>query len=175
MNIHCCCLQKYVNKILKSTIQIYSTKVSEQNLVENFDYKIVPEEAWLRLLSWYGLVDELHEIQRQVIQIGNDKELKVEIYEMDIYVFLRSRREEIFKIYISRAETMQALKNKIKATFNIPEQLDIRLYTKKDSYQLVNDTKPQVLDAGIKEGQQVLVEAQNENKKWPNTVQIQKL
>ena len=145
----------------------------KQNLAENFDYKIVPENVWLRLVNWYGLVDELHVIQRQVIQIGGEKELKVEIYEMDIHVFLRSRREEIFKISISRAETMQVLKNKIKATFDIPGQLDIRLYTKKDGYQMVNENKPCVLEAGVKEGQHVMVEAQNENKKWPKTVQIQ--
>lgn len=40
----------------------------KEKLVENEDFVLVPAEAWQKLLSWYGMVDEQPSIKRKVKQ-----------------------------------------------------------------------------------------------------------
>ena len=40
--------------------------------VDEIDYKLVPEEAWYKLLSWYGIIGDSMEIRRQVVEYGQN-------------------------------------------------------------------------------------------------------
>ena len=139
-----------------------------ENLEEIFDYKLVPSEAWIKLVDWFGIEDERHVIERKVILIGGENELKVEIYEMDLNVFLRYKRDDVRKVSISRSKKIVNLKDKVREVFGIPDHLDIRIYIKKDIYQTINDFKFHLSD--LTDVEQIMVESQTENKKWATTL-----
>ena len=136
----------------------------KESLTELFDYNLIPSEAWVKLVSWFGVVDERHRIEREVIKMVEEKELKVEVYEMELSMFLRYKREDVRKVTISRSKKIVDLKDEVKTVFGIPERLDVRIYVKKDIYVAINDFKYQFSDLADEE--QIMVESQTANKKW---------
>ncbi len=50
-----------------------------KNLLENLDYKIMKEEAWIILFGFFGITNEDHVIQRWVIEGTNTTDCIVEI------------------------------------------------------------------------------------------------
>ena len=138
-----------------------------EKLEELIDYELVPLEAWVKLVDWFGVEDEIHVIEREVILIIGENELKVEIYEMSLNMFLRYKRDDVRKVSISRSKKISNLKDKVKIVFDIPDHLDIRIYIKKDIYQAISDFKFQLSDLT---DEQIMVESQTENKQWPTTL-----
>lgn len=56
----------------------------KENLIDGLDYNLVPEEAWHKLVSWYGISSDQQSLQRKVVEHGMYvKSCKVEVYLME--------------------------------------------------------------------------------------------
>lgn len=79
----------------------------KENLIDELDYMLVPEEAWLKLVDWYGMMDGQVSIGRKVIEQGLFvKHRKVEVYLMDLKLCSYRDMETIVTETFSRADTI---------------------------------------------------------------------
>ena len=61
-----------------------SSKVKE-HLLEEIDYFLIHEDGWMKLVTWYGVLEGIPPIKRHVIEQGMSiKDLKVEVYLVDL-------------------------------------------------------------------------------------------
>ena len=97
--------------------------------VDETDYKLVPEEAWYKLLSWYGISRDSIGIRRQVIEYGKFcKQCKVEVYPLELKVCLYPNENYFKSVILSRCDTIQTLDKLIRQVYSIESIKHTRLY-----------------------------------------------
>ena len=137
--------------------------------VDEIDYKLVPEEAWNKLVSWYGTV-EGSEIKRYVVPYGKFvKQNKVEVYPLELTASVYPRVNEYTVVSLSRADTVLTLVRKVREAYNISSDKRTRIYNKHlNAWKELKDLSQEAQDVGIFDGQCVLLTIQDEDRSWPN-------
>ena len=75
--------------------------------IDEIDYKLVPEEAWYKLLSWYGIGRDSISIRRQVVEYGKFvKQCKVEVYPLELKACLYPKESDFIIVTMSRCDTI---------------------------------------------------------------------
>uniref|UniRef100_A0AAX7SD30 Ubiquitin carboxyl-terminal hydrolase n=1 Tax=Astatotilapia calliptera TaxID=8154 RepID=A0AAX7SD30_ASTCA len=77
----------------------------KDRLVEDEDFVLVPAEAWHKLLSWYGMVDDQPPLERKVVDLPST--LKVEVYPIEIFLCLHSNMENAVTTKFSRTDSIR--------------------------------------------------------------------
>ena len=98
--------------------------------MEDLDYSLLPEVAWTKLSSWYGLADGSRPIGRKVIEWGMYvKHLKVEVYpiRLELGCHPLDQNKKVYKTF-SRIEKMSQVKEAAKEVFEISEDKECRLW-----------------------------------------------
>ncbi|KAI6649306.1 Ubiquitin carboxyl-terminal hydrolase 4 isoform X2 [Oopsacas minuta] len=140
--------------------------------VDEIDYKLVPEDAWKKLASWYGLAPDSRAISRRVVEYGKFvKQCKVEIYPLELKACLFPKESDFKIVRISRCDTIRVLEKKIRKAFSIEQSKEVRVYNRymTYTYELIKDLNLEAQDVGLFDGQCVLLEVQNQDASWPRT------
>ena len=97
--------------------------------VDERDYKLVPELAWDKLLSWYDINEGSMKIRRQVREHGNFlKSCKVEVYPLELKCFLYPNEDDYRIVILSICDTTCTLGNRISKIYNIDSKKQIHIY-----------------------------------------------
>ena len=138
--------------------------------VDEINYKLVPEEAWYKLLSWYGIGRDSIGITRQVIEYGKYvKHCKVEVYPLELKACFYPNESDYKIVTISRCDTIHTLDMLIKQTFNIESTKHTHVYNRymACTYVLIIDMNLEAQNVGLFDRQYVLLEVQNRDGTWP--------
>jgi len=145
-----------------------------EHMIEEIDYVVVPDLAWDMLVAEFGLKDNVEgtssAVKRKVVEYGMFvKQLKVEVYLIELQVAENSNMGEQKMKKFSRADTLADVLNVIKELFGIPALEETRLWNKytSNTYEQLSRLDMTVSDAGLFSGQLVFIERKNENGSWP--------
>ncbi|KAL7884651.1 hypothetical protein AOLI_G00074210 [Acnodon oligacanthus] len=154
------------NTELFENLESYRLK---ERLVENEDFVLFPAEAWHKLLSWYGMVDEHPALERKVIDLPST--LKVEIYPVEIFLCLHSNMDDIVTEQFSRTDTILAIQKVMQKRFEVAEDAEPRLWMKSSdtSCERLRNIHITVLDACLSSGMTVIMELRNSDGTWPSS------
>ena len=141
--------------------------------VDEIDYKLVPEEAWYKLLSWYGISRDSIGIRRKVIEYGKCvKQCKVEVYPLQLKACLYHNVEDYKTVTLSRCDTIHTLDMLIRQVYSIESTKHTRVYYRyMNTYELIKDVNLEAQDIGLFYGQCLLLEVQNMGGTWPRKFQ----
>lgn len=134
---------------------------------------LVPEEAWGKLVNWYGLAENQEPFARKVIEQGMFmKHCKVEVYLMDLKLCDNSNLDHVEVRHFSRADPIEKIEKAMREVFSIDDNTEVRLWNKYMSNmyeQLESGSKGNttVQEAGLSQGQMIVVERKNEDGTWP--------
>ena len=79
----------------------------KQHLIDELDYNLLPEEAWFKLVSWYGVTSDQHALPRKVVEHGMYvKNFKVEVYLMEFKLSQHSDPNTLIPKQFSRGDTV---------------------------------------------------------------------
>lgn len=79
----------------------------KEHLIDELYYNLVPEEAWNKLLAWYGIVENQPPIPRKVVEYGMYvKHCKVEVYLIEFKLCRNSAMEKVVTHQFSKADTL---------------------------------------------------------------------
>uniref|UniRef100_A0A6Q2WS23 Ubiquitin carboxyl-terminal hydrolase n=1 Tax=Esox lucius TaxID=8010 RepID=A0A6Q2WS23_ESOLU len=136
----------------------------KERLVENEDFVLVPAEAWHKLLSWYGMVDDQPALARKVVDLPST--VKVEVYPVEIFLCLHSNMENVVKAHFSH--TIQKVMMK---QFEVVEGAETRLWMKSSdtSCERLRNIHITVLDSCLSSGMTVIMEMRNADGTWPSS------
>ena len=145
-----------------------------EHMIGEIDYVVVPDLAWDMLVAEFGLKDNVEgtssAVKRNVIEDGMFvKQLKVEVYLIELQVAENSNMGEQKMKKFSRTDTLAEVQNVIKELFGIPALEETRLWYKYNSYsyEQLSRLDMTVSDAGLFSGQLVFIERKNEDGSWP--------
>ncbi|KAI6659926.1 Ubiquitin carboxyl-terminal hydrolase 4 isoform X5 [Oopsacas minuta] len=153
---------------------IDNTSLLDQDKLRRFqvnerDYKSVPEDAWYKLVSWYGISEGSMGIRRRVVMYGKFvKQCKLEVYPLELKACLYPNETD-FKIFtISGCDTIRTMDNKIRKLYDIDSTKQTRIYIKYQisRHELIKDMNLEVQGVELFDGQYVLIEVQNVDGTW---------
>ena len=82
-------------------------EILNEHLHEELHYTLVPEEAWEKLVGWYGMADDSRPIARKVVEYGMyTKHLKVEVYILKFKLCVYPKLDEHVIEELSRLDTV---------------------------------------------------------------------
>ena len=91
----------------------------KEHLIDDLDYVLVPQEAWNKLVEWYGAVESQEAIARKVVEYGMFvKHCKVEVYLMELKLCVNGKQDTYVTHQFSKADTIG--ENLTQATFFLP-------------------------------------------------------
>ncbi|XP_066207127.1 ubiquitin carboxyl-terminal hydrolase 4 isoform X2 [Saccopteryx leptura] len=146
----------------------------KEHLIDELDYVLVPTEAWNKLLNWYGCVDGQQPIVRKVVEHGLFvKHCKVEVYLLELKLCENSDPTNVLSCHFSKADTIATIEKEMRKLFNIPAERETRLWNKymSNTYEQLSKLDNTVQDAGLYQGQVLVIEPQNEDGTWPRQTQ----
>ncbi|XP_047630072.1 ubiquitin carboxyl-terminal hydrolase 4 isoform X5 [Phacochoerus africanus] len=142
----------------------------KEHLIDELDYVLVPTEAWNKLLNWYGCVEGQQPIVRKVVEHGLFvKHCKVEVYLLELKLCENSDPTNVLSCHFSKADTIATIEKEMRKLFNIPAERETRLWNRymSNSYEQLSKLDNTVQDAGLYQGQVLVIEPQNEDGTWP--------
>ncbi|XP_044534802.1 ubiquitin carboxyl-terminal hydrolase 4 isoform X2 [Gracilinanus agilis] len=142
----------------------------KEHLIDELDYVLVPTEAWNKLVNWYGCVEGQQPIVRKVVEHGLFvKHCKVEVYLLELKLCENSDPTNMLSCHFSKADTIATIEKEMRKLFNIPEERETRLWNKymSNTYEQLSKPDNTVQDAGLYQGQVLVIEPQNEDGTWP--------
>ncbi|XP_070312195.1 ubiquitin carboxyl-terminal hydrolase 4 isoform X2 [Odocoileus virginianus] len=146
----------------------------KEHLIDELDYVLVPAEAWNKLLNWYGCVEGQQPIVRKVVEHGLFvKHCKVEVYLLELKLCENSDLTNVLSCHFSKADTIATIEKEMRKLFNIPAERETRLWNKymSNTYEQLSKLDNTVQDAGLYQGQVLVIEPQNEDGTWPRQTQ----
>ncbi|XP_076985439.1 ubiquitin carboxyl-terminal hydrolase 4 isoform X5 [Tamandua tetradactyla] len=149
----------------------------KEHLIDELDYVLVPAEAWNKLLNWYGCVEGQQPIVRKVVEHGLFvKHCKVEVYLLELKLCENSDPTNVLSCHFSKADTIATIEKEMRKLFNIPAERETRLWNKymSNTYEQLSKLDNTVQDAGLYQGQVLVIEPQNEDGTWPRQTQQSK-
>uniref|UniRef100_A0A2I3SJM5 Ubiquitin carboxyl-terminal hydrolase n=2 Tax=Pan TaxID=9596 RepID=A0A2I3SJM5_PANTR len=138
----------------------------KEHLIDELDYVLVPTEAWNKLLNWYGCVEGQQPIVRKVVEHGLFvKHCKVEVYLLELKLCENSDPTNVLSCHFSKADTIATIEKEMRKLFNIPAERETRLWNKymSNTYEQLSKLDNTVQDAGLYQGQVLVIEPQNED------------
>nr|XP_030722949.1 ubiquitin carboxyl-terminal hydrolase 4 isoform X3 [Globicephala melas] len=142
----------------------------KEHLIDELDYVLVPAEAWNKLLNWYGCVEGQQPIVRKVVEHGLFvKHCKVEVYLLELKLCENSDPTNVLSCHFSKSDTIATIEKEMRKLFNIPVDRETRLWNKymSNTYEQLSKLDNTVQDAGLYQGQVLVIEPQNEDGTWP--------
>ncbi|XP_056131407.1 ubiquitin carboxyl-terminal hydrolase 4 isoform X2 [Lampris incognitus] len=148
----------------------HETQVLKEHLIDELDYVLVPTEAWNDLVSWYGCLEGQRPIVRKVVEHGMFvKHCKVEVYLLELNLCENGNMDNVVTRHFSKADTIDTIEKEMKSLFEIPSEKETRLWNKymSNTYEQLNKPDSTVQDAGLFQGQVLVIERKNEDGTWP--------
>ncbi|KAI1890913.1 hypothetical protein AGOR_G00158490 [Albula goreensis] len=148
----------------------HETQTLKENLIDELDYVLMPTEAWNKLVRWYGCMEGQRPIVRKVVEYGMFvKHCKVEVYLLELNLCENSNMENVVTRHFSKADTIDTIEKEMRSLFNIPSGKETRLWNKymSNTYEQLNKLDSTVQDAGLFQGQVLVIERKNEDGTWP--------
>ncbi|XP_006633881.2 ubiquitin carboxyl-terminal hydrolase 15 isoform X1 [Lepisosteus oculatus] len=142
----------------------------KEHLIDELDYILVPTEGWNKLVSWYGLTVSQEPIARKVVEQGMFvKHCKVEVYLTELKLCEDGHMDNVVTRRFSKADTIDTIEKEMRKMFSIPDEKETRLWNKYMSNTFEPLTKPDstIQDAGLYQGQVLVIEQKNEDGTWP--------
>ncbi|XP_062374038.1 ubiquitin carboxyl-terminal hydrolase 15-like isoform X4 [Sardina pilchardus] len=142
----------------------------KEHLIDELDYILVPTEGWNKLVSWYGLTEAQEPIARKVVEQGMFvKHCKVEVYLTELKLCEDGNMENVVTRRFSKADTIDVIEKEMRKLFSIPEEKETRLWNKymSNTFEPLNKPDSTIQDAGLYQGQVLVIEQKNEDGTWP--------
>ncbi|XP_059151065.1 ubiquitin carboxyl-terminal hydrolase 15-like [Physella acuta] len=146
------------------------TNVLREHLVDDLDYILLSADAYKKLSSWYGVAPGQQPIVRKVIEQGMFvKHCKVEVYMMELKLSNNSDVTTVITHAFSRADTIATIEQEMRRLFSIPDNKEVRLWNRymSNTYELLTKKDVSLQDAGLYQGQVIVIEEKNEDGTWP--------
>uniref|UniRef100_A0A3B3H6I0 Ubiquitin carboxyl-terminal hydrolase 4 n=1 Tax=Oryzias latipes TaxID=8090 RepID=A0A3B3H6I0_ORYLA len=146
------------------------TQALKEHLIDELDYVLVPTEAWNKLVSWYGCLEGQRPIVRKVVEHGMFvKHCKVEVYLLELNLCENDNMDNVVTRHFSKADTIDTIEKEMRTLFEIPSEKETRLWNKymSNTYEQLNKPDSTVQDAGLFQGQVLVIERRNEDGTWP--------
>ena len=124
--------------------------------MEELDYFLLPEAAWTKLTSWYGLSQNSRPLARKVVEHGMYmKHCKVEVYLLEFKLSLHPNLNSTKPQRFSRADTVGDLEAIMKEEFNVERYTECRVWHRfmTNTYELLSNCSQTLQDAGLYNGQ----------------------
>ena len=87
----------------------------KDTLIDELDYQLAPEEAWDKLVKFYGVIEPQKPICRTVIEQGMFvKHCKVEVYLMDLKLCPNNKMDNVISKQFSRADKIGKLDKELR-------------------------------------------------------------
>ncbi|XP_022104012.1 ubiquitin carboxyl-terminal hydrolase 15-like [Acanthaster planci] len=147
-----------------------STDKLKENLIDDLDYVLLPTDAWEKLASWYGLKPNQESIMRKVVEYGMFvKHCKVEVYLMELKLSEHGNPEKYVSQQFSKADTIETIEKAMRKLFDISDKRETRIWNKymSNTYEHLSKKENTVQDAGLYQGQVLVIEQKNEDGNWP--------
>uniref|UniRef100_A0AAQ6AGK0 Ubiquitin carboxyl-terminal hydrolase 4 n=1 Tax=Amphiprion ocellaris TaxID=80972 RepID=A0AAQ6AGK0_AMPOC len=142
------------------------TQALKEHLIDELDYVLVPTEAWNKLVSWYACLEGQRPIVRKVVEHGMFvKHCKVEVYLLELNLCENDNMDNVVTRHFSKADTIDTIEKEMRTLFNIPSEKETRLWNKymSNTYEQLNKPDSTVQDAGLFQGQVLVIERKNED------------
>ncbi|KAI1883387.1 hypothetical protein AGOR_G00230910 [Albula goreensis] len=142
----------------------------KEHLIDELDYILLPTEGWNKYIGWYGLVDNQEPIARKVVEQGMFvKHCKVEVYLTELKLCEDGNMDKVITRRFSKADTIDTIEQEMRKLFSIPDEKETRLWNKYMSNTFEPLSKPDstIQDAGLYQGQVLVIEQKNEDGTWP--------
>uniref|UniRef100_A0A673I0D6 Ubiquitin carboxyl-terminal hydrolase n=1 Tax=Sinocyclocheilus rhinocerous TaxID=307959 RepID=A0A673I0D6_9TELE len=148
----------------------HKSQTLKEHLIDELDYVLVPTEAWNKLVSWYGCLEGQKPIIRKVVEHGMFvKHCKVEVYLLELNLCDNDNMDKVVTRHFSKADTIDTIEKEMRSLFDIPSEKETRLWNKymSNTYEQLNKLDSTVQDAGLFQGQVLVIEKKNEDGTWP--------
>uniref|UniRef100_A0A6Q2ZD85 Ubiquitin carboxyl-terminal hydrolase 4 n=1 Tax=Esox lucius TaxID=8010 RepID=A0A6Q2ZD85_ESOLU len=145
------------------------TQTLKEHLIDELDYVLVPTEVWNKLVSWYGCLEGQQPIVRKVVEHGMFvKHCKVEVYLLELNLCENDNMDNVVTRHFSKADTIDTIEKEMRSLFEIPSCKETRLWNKymSNTYEQLNKPDSTVQDAGLFQGQVLVIERKNEDGTW---------
>nr|XP_021498541.1 ubiquitin carboxyl-terminal hydrolase 15-like isoform X2 [Meriones unguiculatus] len=142
----------------------------KEHLIDELDYILLPTEGWNKLVSWYTLMEGQEPIARKVVEQGMFvKHCKVEVYLTELKLCENGNMNNVVTRRFSKADTIDTIEKEIRKIFNIPDEKEARLWNKymSNTFEPLNKPDSTIQDAGLYQGQVLVIEQKNEDGTWP--------
>ena len=124
--------------------------------MEELDYFLLPEIAWCKLTSWYGLLERSTVIARKVVEHGMyTKNIKVEVYLLEFKLTIHPDIHNSKLHSFSRGDTVGNLEAVLKKEFEVEEDAECRVWHRfmTHTYELLPNRSQTLQDVGLYNGQ----------------------
>ncbi|XP_003740048.1 ubiquitin carboxyl-terminal hydrolase 15 [Galendromus occidentalis] len=141
-----------------------------EHLIDELDYVLMPEEAWTKLVEWYGLAAGQKPIARTVVDFGMFlKNLKVEIYRMELKLCLNPNLKDAKTYRFSKVATVEEVEKVCRKLFNVPESAKTRLWNRfsTNTLEIMTEKNRTIQDESLYSAQILVLEVQNPDGTWP--------
>ncbi|RXN00213.1 Ubiquitin carboxyl-terminal hydrolase 15 [Acipenser ruthenus] len=142
----------------------------KEHLIDELDYILVPTEGWNKLVSWYGLTENQEPVARKVVEQGMFvKHCKVEVYLTELKLCEDGNMDNLVTRRFSKADTIDTIEKEMRKCFTIPDEKETRLWNKymSNTFEPLNKPDSTVQDAGLYQGQVLVIEQKNDDGTWP--------
>ncbi|XP_035763576.1 ubiquitin carboxyl-terminal hydrolase 15-like [Neolamprologus brichardi] len=142
----------------------------KEHLIDELDYILVPTEGWNKLVSWYGLTEGQEPIARKVVEQGMFvKHCKVEVYLTELKLCEDSNMDNVITKRFSKADTIDMIEKEMRKLFSIPDEKETRLWNRymSNTFEPLNKPDSTIQDAGLYQGQVLVIEQKSEDGTWP--------
>ncbi|XP_068442331.1 ubiquitin carboxyl-terminal hydrolase 15-like isoform X8 [Clinocottus analis] len=142
----------------------------KEHLIDELDYILVPTEGWNKLVSWYGLTENQEPIARKVVEQGMFvKHCKVEVYLTELKLCEDSNMDNLITRRFSKADTIDMIEKEMRKLFTIPDEKETRLWNRymSNTFEPLNKPDSTIQDAGLYQGQVLVIEQKSEDGSWP--------
>lgn len=142
----------------------------KEHLIDELDYILVPTEGWNKLVSWYGLTESQEPIARKVVEQGMFvKHCKVEVYLTELKLCENGNMNSVITRRFSKADIIDTIEKEMRKLFSILDEKEIRLWNKymSNTFEPLNKPDSTIQDAGLYQGQVLVIEQKNEDGTWP--------
>ncbi|XP_061571266.1 ubiquitin carboxyl-terminal hydrolase 15-like isoform X2 [Cololabis saira] len=142
----------------------------KEHLIDELDYILVPTEGWNKLVSWYGLTDSQEPIARKVVEQGMFvKHCKVEVYLTELKLCEDSNMDNVITRRFSKADTIDMIEKEMRKLFSIADEQETRLWNRymSNTFEPLNKPDSTIQDAGLYQGQVLVIEQKNKDGSWP--------
>ncbi|KTF82611.1 hypothetical protein cypCar_00016797 [Cyprinus carpio] len=97
------------------------------------------------------------------------KHCKVEVYLLELNLCDNDNIDKVVTRHFSKADTIDTIEKEMRSLFDIPSEKETRLWNKymSNTYEQLNKLDSTVQDAGLFQGQVLVIEKKNEDGTWP--------
>ena len=142
----------------------------KEDMVSDMDYTLMPESAWDKLVEIFDLTKGQNPVARKVINSAMFiNHCKIEVYFLELKLADYSTMNDVRSAKFSRNDTLGDIVDEMRRLFNVPEDVNTRLWNKYsgDTLEHLSHLEQTVQEAGLFENQLlVLASAADNAARW---------